>query len=106
MPRLETSIPDPVSGGSTDGMIPLCELRPGERGRLQSLRLPGDAAEHVRALGLHESCDLRLCRSAGMCIVQVVGGGGPGCRIALDREIARDVMVTPLTRDGHPLGSS
>jgi Fe2+ transport system protein FeoA len=102
----DSIIPVPSSGDAADGDIPLCELRPGERGRLRALRLVGEAAEHVRALGLHESCDLRLCRSAGMCIVQVVGGGGPGCRIALDREIARDVMVTRLTRDGQPLGSS
>lgn len=92
--------------GPAEDSVPLCDLRPGERGRLRSVRLVGEAADHVRALGLHEACDLRLCRSAGMCIVQVIGGGGSGCRIALDRELARDVLVTRITHEGRSIGSA
>ena len=86
--------------------VPLCDLRPGERGRLRTVRLAGEAADHVRALGLHEACDLRLCRSAGMCIVQVIGGGGSGCRISLDRELALEVLVTRITHEGRTVGSA
>jgi len=93
----------PAAIRRADQPVPLSELRPGERGRLCTVRLDPEHAERVRALGLHESCDLRLCRSSGACIVQVLGGGGSGCRIALDRELARDVLVTPLTRDGRPI---
>ncbi len=97
--------PSADAGGpaAIDGPVPLSDLRPGDRGRLSAVRLDPAHAEHVRALGLHEACDLRLCRSSGTCIVQVLGGDGSGCRIALDRDLAREVLVTPLTRDGRPI---
>jgi Fe2+ transport system protein FeoA len=103
-PSSRERIPAPV--GTPEDAVPLCDLRPGERGRLRTVRLAGEAADHVRALGLHEACDLRLCRSAGMCIVQVIGGGGSGCRIALDRELAREVLVTRITHEGRSIGSA
>lgn len=85
--------------------VPLCELRAGDRARLEALDLDRSEAEVVRSMGLHESCDLRICRSAGTCIVQVLGeDGSGGCRIALDRRIARDVQVVPITSAGRSVG--
>lgn len=83
--------------------VPLRDLRPGEVARVRDVLVDGPDADHVRALGLHEDCDLRVCRQAGHCVVQVLGASGGGCRVALDAELAQGVVMTPLTRDGARL---
>jgi len=98
----------PADRSSSDAAIaiPLCDLRAGDRARIEALELERGEADMVRSMGLHESCDLRICRSAGTCIVQVLGeDGSGGCRIALDRRIARDLKVVPITRGGRAVSA-
>ncbi|MFK7960945.1 MAG: FeoA domain-containing protein [Phycisphaerales bacterium] len=84
--------------------VPLTSLRPGDRGRVCGFRTEGDDADFVRALGIHDACDLRICRSKGVCIVQVSGENGSGCRVAIDTRLAKDLLVTPLTLGGDAVG--
>lgn len=72
----------------------LSDLRPGERARVRDLRLPRDIADHLLRLGLLPGAEVRLSGSGP--------GGDPkvyqveGCEVALRRETARHILVTPL----------
>ena len=88
--------PNPVTGSTPGGGIPLSQLRPGQRATLCPECLEADDAPFLRALGLRPRATVRLCRRGEPCIVDVVGRGGCGCRIGLARPIADRVLVTPL----------
>ncbi len=72
----------------------LSDLRPGERARVRDLRLPRDIADHLLRLGLLPGAEVRLSGSGP--------GGDPkvyqvdGCELALRRDTARHILVTPL----------
>lgn len=68
--------------------VPLCQLRPGERARLHATDLACEDCELLRAMGMTEQCQLKVCRSGGNCIVQV-----NATRLGLSGAIARRIMV-------------
>jgi Fe2+ transport system protein FeoA len=90
-----------------DGALPLCELRPGEVGRVVEKRLDEADRAVLRAMGLNQDSTVRLCRAGEPCIVAVMsggredcgagelggGGGGGVCRIGLARPLAERVYV-------------
>ncbi|MEZ5319565.1 MAG: FeoA family protein [Vicinamibacterales bacterium] len=70
--------------------VPLTELPPGALARFEEARLDPEAIRLLRALGLVESCEFRLCQSGEPYIVQV-----RATRIGLSRAVARSLLVVP-----------
>jgi ferrous iron transport protein A len=72
----------------------LSDLRPGEKARVRDLRLPKAIADHLLRLGLLPGAEVTLSGSGP--------GGDPkvyqvdGCEVALRRETARHIVVTPM----------
>ena len=55
--------------GDRSGVVPLCQLRTGDHGRVMATEC--DDCELLRAMGMSEHCRLRVCRSGAPCIVEV-----------------------------------
>ncbi len=72
----------------------LSDLRPGERARVRALRLPQAIADHLLRLGLLPGAEVTLsgCGPGGDPKVYQVDG----CELALRRETARHIDITPL----------
>ena len=70
--------------------IPLSQLRAGSTARLHSAELTKDDCALLNALGLTNSCLLRVCKAGEPCIVEV-----KATRIGLSRALARGVLVVP-----------
>ena len=70
--------------------IPLSQLRAGSTARLHSAELTKDDCALLNALGLTNSCLLRVCKAGEPCIVEV-----KATRIGLSRALARGVFVVP-----------
>ena len=70
--------------------IPLCQLRPGDRARMAGSTLCGEDCELLRAMGMSEHCELRVCRSGEPCIVQV-----NATRLGLSSRLTPFIMVAP-----------
>lgn len=72
----------------------LSELQPGEHARVRDLKLPRSIADHLLRLGLLPGAEVTLSGSGP--------GGDPkvyqvdGCEVALRRETARHILITPL----------
>ena len=79
----------------------LSDLRPGERARVRDLRLPRAIADRLLRLGLLPGAEVTLSGSGP--------SGDPkvyqvdGCDVALRRETARHILVTPM-RVGYASG--
>jgi Fe2+ transport system protein FeoA len=68
--------------------VPLCQLRPGERGRLHATDLACEDCELLSAMGMTEQCRLTVCRNGASCIVKV-----NATRLGLARAIAKRIMI-------------
>ena len=68
--------------------VPLTDLRAGARVTLHEARVDADCREWLRALGLTDASDLRLCKHGDPCIIQV-----RSTRIGLSKAIASRVFV-------------
>jgi Fe2+ transport system protein FeoA len=89
---------DPVNAG----VVPLCMLHKGARGRLHAIGIcPGiaprpqhactaDDCELLRAMGLTEQCRVRVCRCGEPYIVQV-----NSTRLGIARAMAEQIYVEP-----------
>jgi Fe2+ transport system protein FeoA len=87
-----------ADAASADVARPLCDLRPGEVGRVVEKRLDEADRAVLRAMGLRQDATVRLCRAGEPCIVAVMSGSAegctqPGCRIGLARPLAERVFV-------------
>lgn len=74
--------------------IPLTQLRRGQRATVECAALDGLPDEHrclLSAMGLGDSCELRVCRPGAPCIVQV-----DGTRLGIAQDVAERILVTPL----------
>ena len=74
--------------------IPLTQLRRGQRATVECAALDGLPDDHrclLSAMGLGDSCELRVCRPGAPCIVQV-----DGTRLGIAQDVAERIMVTPL----------
>jgi Fe2+ transport system protein FeoA len=67
--------------------IPLTSVAVGRSARLHEVR-DVDSRPHLRALGLTDACELRLCKTGDPCIVQV-----RTTRIGLSRSVADRLFV-------------
>jgi len=73
--------------------VPLTDLRAGAEVRLHEVCVDHECREWLRALGLTDASDLRLCKHGDPCIIQV-----RSTRIGLSKAIASCVFVL----DGQP----
>jgi len=68
--------------------VPLTDLRAGAKVRLHEARVDHECREWLRALGLTDASDLRLCKHGDPCIIQV-----RSTRIGLSKSVASRVFV-------------
>lgn len=79
-----------AAGRGTDRRtVALCELRPGERARVHDTGLRCDECELLRAMGLTEACELRVCRGGPRCIVEI-----NSTRLGLSPAMSRTILVS------------
>lgn len=74
--------------------IPLSQLARGQRAQVECSALDSLPSEHrclLAAMGLGETCEVRVCRSGSPCIVQI-----DQTRLGLARSVADKIMVTPI----------
>lgn len=74
--------------------IRLSDLQVGALARFHEARLDTTSRDLLRALGMIESCQLRLCKAGSPCIVQV-----RSTRIGLSKAVARGIYVIPQAHD-------
>jgi Fe2+ transport system protein FeoA len=79
----------PVSAAPAAKAVPLTAVGVGVVATLHEVR-DADARPFLRALGLTDSCRLRLCKTGDPCIVQV-----RATRIGLSRVVAQQLYVVP-----------
>jgi Fe2+ transport system protein FeoA len=79
--------------GETSTPIPLTDLAVGGTARLHAADIDRSVIRLLRALGLTQSAELRLCKTGEPCIIQV-----RATRIGLSREIADRILVVPIPR--------
>lgn len=73
--------------------VSLEHLAVGAMARFHGTDLDPDACHQLRSLGLTSECQLRMCKKGEPCIVQV-----RSTRIGISHEVARRIMVVPLTQ--------
>ena len=78
--------------------IPLTQLARGQRATLESGCMAG-LPEHdqclLRAMGVHEHCELRVCKPGEPCIIQV-----ERTKVGLSGPVANQLLVTPCDGSG------
>lgn len=90
----ETGHPERAPADTEPRRIPLTLLKRGQRATVECAALDGLPDDHrclLSAMGLGDSCELRVCRPGAPCIVQV-----DGTRLGLARDVAERILVTPL----------
>ena len=80
-PRQPGSLPAPA--------VPLTTVEVGAVSTLHEVR-DAESRPFLRALGLIDACEIRLCKSGDPCIVQV-----RSTRIGLSRAVAQHLIVVP-----------
>jgi Fe2+ transport system protein FeoA len=75
--------------------IRLCDLGTGQTARVHHANLDGSTARFLRALGLTNTSEFRLCKAGEPCIIQV-----RSTRIGLSRGVARQILVVATDRKG------
>ena len=74
--------------------VPLTQLGRGQRARLDDgcmAGLPENDQCLLRAMGVHEHCELRVCKPGEPCIIQV-----ERTKVGLSGPVANCLMVTPV----------
>jgi len=72
-------------------VVPLTQLRRGDRGVITEARTDSDSRALLGAMGLRPNEPIRLCRHGEPCIV--LTGACESCRIGLTRKLANCVFV-------------
>jgi len=76
---------------TTRRIVPLTQLKRGERGVVSEARTDADSKALLGAMGLRPNEPIRLCRHGEPCIVMT--GACESCRIGLTRKLADTVFV-------------
>ena len=90
----DAGAPKPNDPQQDSVRIPLTQLRRGQRATVECAALDGLPDDHrclLSAMGLGDSCELRVCRPGAPCIVQV-----DGTRLGIAQDVAERILVTPL----------
>lgn len=87
-----------ASSPSERPRVPLTQLGRGQRARLENGCMSG-LPEHdqclLRAMGVHEHCELRVCKPGEPCIIEV-----ERTRVGLSGPVASRLLVTPCDGSG------
>ena len=75
--------------------ICLCDLEVGATARFHGTQLEPEFSRFLRAVGLTQTSELRLCKNGDPCIVQV-----RATRIGVSKAVAGQVYVVPTTSSG------
>ncbi|MGA1708522.1 MAG: FeoA family protein [Phycisphaerales bacterium] len=75
---------------ATPDRIPLSVLRPGERAVVELTGLSADEAALLKAMGLSDRAEVRICRSGSPCIIEVAH-----TRLGLAASVACRIFTTP-----------
>ena len=75
----------------TSSPVPLCEFPVGQMARIHRAELDHSIARFLRALGLTDSSEFRLCKAGEPCIIQV-----RSTRIGLSPSVASRIFVLPV----------
>jgi Fe2+ transport system protein FeoA len=75
---------------ATPDRIPLSVLRPGDRAVVELTGLAPDEAALLRAMGLADRAEVRICRSGSPCIIEVAH-----TRLGLAASVACRIFTTP-----------
>jgi Fe2+ transport system protein FeoA len=72
--------------------LPLTQLKPGDRAMMASSSISDEDREILRAMGLDERCEFKVCRAGGSgpCIIQF-----DGSRLGLSPDLARRILTRP-----------
>lgn len=84
------------SSEQTPFTIPLSQLPAGQCGQLQRSVVEDEDAELLRAMGLNETCVLRMCRAGEPCIIEV-----NATRLGLSTAMTRNIFVCPVAASGQ-----
>ena len=75
---------------TTTQPVPLTQLARGERAVLGTSRLGREESALLNAMGLHEGCEVMVCRAGRNCIVQV-----ESTRLGISRRLAQEILAVP-----------
>lgn len=79
-----------TAASTTPVRIPLSVLRPGDRAVVELGGLSPDEAALLRAMGLADRAEVRICRSGSPCIIEVAQ-----TRLGLAASVACRIFTTP-----------
>jgi Fe2+ transport system protein FeoA len=85
---------DMFPDSSPSPAIPLCDLRIGDTARVHRTSVDANVARFLRAVGLTNTSEFRLCKAGEPCIIQV-----RSTRIGLSRAVADRIFVVPIARE-------
>lgn len=74
--------------------IRLCDLQAGAMARVHLTDVEAGVARFLRAIGLTNRSQFRLCKAGEPCIIQV-----RSTRIGLSRAVANRILVVPVARE-------
>jgi Fe2+ transport system protein FeoA len=84
----------PPDDPETPRPVRLSELRIGETARMHQADVEAGVADFLRAVGLTNASQFRLCKAGEPCIIQV-----RSTRIGLSRAVAGQIFVVPVARE-------
>jgi Fe2+ transport system protein FeoA len=90
--------PSPADDRTAPVRVPLTQLRRGDRAIVdcsQISSLPEGDRCLLHAMGMHDACEVTVCRAGAPCIVQI-----DSTRLGLAGSVASQILVTPI-RDGE-----
>ena len=70
--------------------IPLSQLARGERAVVETGALEAEESALLGAMGLHQGCEVTVCRAGYNCIVQV-----ESTRLGISRRVAQRILALP-----------
>jgi Fe2+ transport system protein FeoA len=87
----------------TRRIIPLTQLKRGQRGVVSEARTDADSKALLGAMGLRPNEPIRMCRHGEPCIVMT--GACESCRIGLTRRLA-DLVFVEVAMESRGAGSA
>ena len=88
--RWAPSLPSPIMPSNPALPRRLSDLAVGETARMHQADLDGGTARFLRAIGLINRSEVRLCKAGEPCIIQV-----RSTRIGLSQPVASRIFVVP-----------
>ena len=81
----------------TDTRIALTQLKRGDRAQIHGCSLDGACAAMIESMGLDRDAVVSVARVGDPCVVLVHHRCGGSCRIALRKDLASQIAVSPAS---------